>query len=89
MENRIDTKMAKDTKKKVCGIEEGPRMTAAKSRARIWAERMDWSPVKFEKAGLKKIEMVRGHEEAAELIAGNSHVLLGTLGIDYLIGELS
>lgn len=63
-------------------------MTAQKTTARMWADRLEWTVRKFEKAGLVSISLVRGFSEAGELIDKNDHVLLGQLGDDYLIGKL-
>lgn len=62
-------------------------MTASASVARMWAERMDWTVRKFEKAGLVKIELVRGHAEVDALVE-QGHVILSRLGATCLIGYL-
>ena len=64
------------------------KVTAAQTNARIWAERMEWTVRKFDKAGLRSIRLVRGYQQAGELIEDERHVLLGQLGEDYLVGEL-
>jgi hypothetical protein len=63
-------------------------MTAAKTKARVAAERMDWSVRQFEKAGLFSISLIRGYAEASVYIDRKDYVLLGQLGDDYLIGKL-
>ena len=61
---------------------------AAAVRARIWADRLEWTVTNMEKAGLKKIELVRGYMEAAYMIEHDGWVLLCQLGDDYMLGRL-
>jgi len=68
--------------------QKGPKMTVSKTTARMWADRLEWSVRKFEKAGLVSISLVRGNVKAGDLIDRDDHVLLGQLGEDYLIGKL-
>lgn len=63
-------------------------MSAAKTKARICAERMDWTVRQLDKAGLVSLSIVRGYAVAGKYIDRDDHVLLGLLGDDYLIGKL-
>jgi len=63
-------------------------MTAAKAKAREFAEWKEWTVVQLEKAGLRGMVVVRSHEKASKFIMNDRYVLLGQLGEDYLIGEL-
>ena len=62
---------------------------AAAVRARVWADRLEWTVTNMEKAGLKKIELVRGYMESAHMIEHEGWVILGQLGDDYLLGKLT
>jgi len=44
------------------------KVTAAQTNARIWAERMDWTVRKFEKAGPRSITLVRGYQNVGAMI---------------------
>lgn len=64
------------------------KVTAAMTNARMWADRMEWTVNKFEKAGLRKIELIRGNENIDQILEDQSYVILSKLGNEYLIGKL-
>lgn len=59
-----------------------------KARARAIANGSGWTVAALEDAGLHKLEVLRGADVAADVIASKDRVLLCQLGGDYLIGWL-